>query len=403
MLPRASAAVASGERWDDVLDAVLGQLDVTRPDLAFLYASPRFTEHFPDVAQAAWEQSGAMLMAGCSTTGPIANGFEAEDEPAMAMIALELPGAILRPVRMTGALFEDQVSPEAMRERLGIALDEVNGWALLGDRFQYDAETMISQLSHAFPDRPIVGGMATPAARFQRRSWVFLNGSVYGDGGVGIAIGGDYDLLPVVSHGCEPIGETWTITGARGEWIDSISNRPALTLLGETLQILPSDMQLEAEGNLMVGFAANEYQDAFARGDFLIRPISAVDWERGAIAVDAKPRVGQTIQFHLLDAATASLDLTLALSESRDRLQTSTPVAALIHASSARGSIVFGSASHDAGEVERWYPGLPHAGMHSAGEIGPIRGRNALLGLAVGMGIITRRSAAGKHSEISPP
>ena len=145
-------------------------------------------------------------------------------------------------------------------------------------------------------------------------------------------------MVPVISQGCEPIGESWTITGVHNEWIETISNRPALSLLGETLQILPADMQEEAESNLVAGFAANEYRDAFGRGDFLIRSITAVDWERGAIAVDARPRVGQTIHFHLRDAPTASLDLTLALTEARTRLDGATPVAAMIHAGGVAGS-----------------------------------------------------------------
>ncbi len=392
-LPCASAALASGDRWDEVLDAVIDQLDATRPDLAFIYASPRFAEHFPALAQAAWEQTGASLMAGASTTTAIANGIEAENQSAIAMVAMSLPGAILRPARLTQSLLDDHVSPAAMRERLGIGLEDVNGWILLADGFRLDADRLVEQLSSSYPGAPVVGGLATPAAAYQHRSWVFLNGSVYADGGAGIAIGGDYDLVPIMAHGCEPIGETWTITGAKGEWIETISNRPALSLLGETLEMLPSDVQEEAESNLVAGFAANEYQDRFARGDFLIRSIKAVDWERGAIAVAARPRVGQTIQFHIRDAATASLDLTLALSEARNQIEQRAPVAALIHASNSRGTALFGVPDHDATELARRFPGLPHGGMVSAGEFGPGGKRSQHFGLTASIGLITTKPA----------
>ena len=105
--------MASGDRWDDVLDAVLGQLDVTQPDLAFIYASPRFAEFFPDMAQAAWDQSGAMLLAGCSTTGAFAGGLASGNQPSIAMLALSLPGAMLRPVRLTPSMLEEDVSPDS--------------------------------------------------------------------------------------------------------------------------------------------------------------------------------------------------------------------------------------------------------------------------------------------------
>lgn len=399
-LPYASAAIASGDAWDRALAAVLDQLDVERPDLAFIYASPRFAEHFPALAQAAWEQTGATLMAGASTTTAIANGIEAENQSAIAMIAMSLPGATLRPARFTQSLLDDHVSPGAMRERLGIGLEDVHGWILLADRFRLDADRLIEHLSSSYPVAPVVGGLATPAAAYQHRSWVFLNGSVYADGGAGIAIGGDYEIVPVLAHGCEPIGETWTITGARGEWIETISNRPALSLLGETLEILPADVQEEAESNLVAGFAANEYQDKFARGDFLIRSITAVDWERGAIAIAARPRIGQTIQFHLRDAATASLDLTLALTEARNQLEHRTTVAALIHSSNNRGTALFGVPDHDATELARRFPGLPHGGMVSTGEFGPGGKRSQHFGLTASIGLITTRPS--RSSGISP-
>ncbi len=396
-LPRASAAIAAGETWEDTLDALLGQLDIAHPDLLLLFASTQFAEHFPALVHTAWERSGAMLLAGCSTTGPVAEGIEAEHQPAIAALALSLPGATLRPSRFTQALIEAPADPDSVRERLGIDEADVNGWLLFSDPHRSEPARTVGLVSSAYPGAPVVGGLAT-APPNRPRSWVFLNGETYADGGVGIAIGGDYDLLPIVAQGCEPIGETWTITGAHGEWVTSISNRPALTMLAETLEILPVDMQQEAESNLVAGLAANEYQDKFGRGDFLIRNITAIDWERGALALAAQPRIGQTIQFHLRDAATASLDLTLALTESHNQLGDSTPVAAVLTTCNGRGSTLFGIPDHDAAELARRFPGLPHAGMIAAGEIGPAGKRNAVHGFAASIGLIVRNAPDSRSS-----
>ncbi|MBX3068998.1 MAG: FIST C-terminal domain-containing protein [Thermomicrobiales bacterium] len=400
-LPRASAAIASGRNWADTLDTVLGHIDVAQPDLAFVFVSPHFVEYLPDLLHAAWERSGSTLLAGSTTVAPIAERIEAEHQPAIAMLAMSLPGATLRPARFTQALIDDPSTAEEFRERLGIETSDVNGWLLLTSSHRCDPLATINRLAAGYPGVPIVGGVAAPSLQINR-SWVFLNGSVYGDGAAGIAIGGNYDILPVLAQGCEPIGETWTITGVRDQWIESISNRPALTLLAETLDLLPADMQEEAEGNLVAGFAANEYQDRFARGDFLIRAITAVDWEKGAFAVAGHPRVGQTIQLHLRDAATAGLDLTLSLMEANNLLGRRTPVAALLHSSFARGSQFFGTPDHDAAELDRRFPGLPHAGMVGHSEIGPVSGKTGVHGYSTSIGIITRRPPAGATTEETP-
>lgn len=394
IIPRASAAIASGRDWTDTLDTLLGHIDIEQPDLAFISVSPHYTEYLPDLLQTAWDRSGATLLAGGSTTGPIAERIEAEDQPAMSMLALSLPGALLRPARFTPALLEDSCSPGALSDRLSLDPDDVNGWIVLAAHHPTGPERLISCAGVAYPGKPIVGGVASPAPH-SSRSWVFLNGAVYSDGGVGIAIGGNYDITPVVAQGCEPIGETWTITGVRDDqWIDSISNRSALALLAETLDVLPTDMQEEAEGHLVAGFAANEYQHHFDRGDFLLRDIIAVDWERGALAVAATPRVGQTIQFHLRDAATASLDLTLSLMEAQNLMGGRTPVAALIHSCPGRGAGFFGTPDHEAAEFDRRFPGLPHAGMVTTGQFWSTGSRGYVQRYSASIGIITRRNPA---------
>lgn len=397
ILPRASAALATGPRWVDTMNAVLGQIEVAQPDLVFIYVSPHFTEFLPLLLQTAWERTEATLLTGCSTTAPIAERIEAEHQPAIAMLALSLPGAVLRPVRFTQALLDDAADAVTLRDRLAVETSDAQGWIVLASSHQCDAEAIVGRLQSSYPGTPVVGGVAASSPHSHRSS-VFLNGSAYGDGAVGVAIGGAYDLVPVLAQGCEPIGDVWTITGVRDTWIESISNRPALTLLAESLDVLPADMQEEAESNLAAGFAINEYQDRFNRGDFQIRTITAVDWEKGAIAVAGRPRVGQSIQFHLRDAATASLDLTLALMETRNQMSESTPVAALLHSSQQRGVEFFDTPDHDAAELDRRFPGLPHAGMMASLEIGRSNAHNALHGYSSSIGIITRRPRAAASS-----
>jgi len=58
---------------------------------------------------------------------------------------------------------------------------------------------------------PVLGGLASGDYTAQSTQ-VYLNGEVFEDGGVAVSVGGDVKLSGVISQGCTPIGDTWTLT-----------------------------------------------------------------------------------------------------------------------------------------------------------------------------------------------
>ncbi len=118
-----------------------------------------------------------------------------------------------------------------------MAPDDVAVWFLFADPFTLDAEGLLAAWSEAYPRTPIVGGLASHPR--VRRTYVFLNDEVYDRGAVAMELGGTYGVRTIVSQGCTPIGETWTITGATGNVIEPIGQRPAYQVLLETVQALP--------------------------------------------------------------------------------------------------------------------------------------------------------------------
>ena len=294
---RAKSAVGIGRGWQYALDVALDGIREIVPDAVIVFASAQFADDLPRISEAVWHHSSSMIVIGCASSGVIGRGIELEEDPAISLVALELPGAVLRPVRFTQGMLEDAQDGN-LAERAGVEPALVNGWFVLADPFKMDGALLVDRLNTAYPGLPVIGGLLAPSPG-QRETWVMLNGQTYGDGGVGLSIGGAFDLMPIVSQGCEPIGETWTITAVEDKWIETISNRPALQMLTETLATLPFDMQLEAQNHLVAGLAANEYRESFGRGDFLIRNIIGIRRETAEIAIGARPRVGQTIQFQL--------------------------------------------------------------------------------------------------------
>ena len=164
-------------------------------------------------------------------------------------------------------------------------------------------------------------------------------------------------------------------------------------MLVETLNALPDYIQTRAQQNLLVGIAANEYRHDFRRGDFLVRNIDGIDRNNGAIAIRAMPRIGQTIQFQMRDAATSDLDLTVMLDDLKTTLQGRKPIAAILNSCNGRGVNLFGASHHDAAAVGKKLGPLPLAGLFCAGEIGPIGGTGGgtfLHGFTASLGVIVR-------------
>ena len=397
----AGSGISGQPRWRDALADALAQMPGLQArraagqdaaiDVCFLFASHAYAADFGVLLAETADATRARCIIGCSGQGIIGAEREIEGHPALALLALRLPDAEVRPIRITQDDIQRCAGREDWRSFTGVSPDRVNAWVLFADPFTLDAEALLAGFSGAYPKTPVVGGMAS--GDFQhRRTHVFLNRHVYPSGAVALALGGAYQLRTVVSQGCMPIGRPWTITGADGQLVQNIAQRPAYDVLVDTLKTLSPDVQDRARGNLLVGLAMDEYREELGRGDFLIRNIVGVDLNSGALAVSALPRVGQTIQFQIRDRATADQDLNeLLTAAARSPGQ---PVAALLCSCNGRGMGLFGAPHHDAGVLARHLGPLPVAGFFCNGEIGPVGSRNFLHGFTASIGLIVPTQAA---------
>lgn len=388
----AAAAVVDAPTWDQALGAALGQVGdalAAEPDLVFLFASPAYAEQFNQIAAVAFERTGARVLVGCSGQGVIGPQREIEDRPALSLLGAAMPEARLYAVHITQSAIEECRSPEDWVRLTGAPLDDVNAWLIFSDPFTLNPESLLAGLAAAYPGVPLVGGVASGNPRI-RQTHLFLNGDVHQSGAILVAIGGAYTVETVVSQGTEPIGQTWTVTSAQGNMLETIGSRPAYEVLVETVQALPFELQMRAQTNLLIGLAADEYRDRFSRGDFLIRNLIGVDQSSGALALSAYPRVGQTIQFQIRDAGAADDELRSMLQNMRAELGERTPVAALLCSCNGRGAGLFGAPDHDARALADHLGPVPAAGFFCNGEIGPVGGVPFLHGFTASIGLILR-------------
>ena len=339
--------------------------------LGLVFMSPKFFPHAEQVLEIFRLHAQIPLLIGCSGGGLVANSEELENAGGLVLALYSLPGATLKGVRFTQEQVEAADDENYWPVENGIAKDKVNGWLAFVDPFHLDGEKWLRSWNKNYSSVPVYGGLASgnfpePLAQ------VYLDGEVFEDGGVAIAVGGDVALAGVISQGCTPIGEAWTLTRVQQNYIQHIANRPAYTVLSETVQSLPPEEQRKVQGNLHIGLVVNEYLDEFHRGDFLVRNLLGGDPNSGVLAVGALPRMGQTIQFQRRDAAAASEDLNELLAREKARLDGTEIYGGCLFCCNGRGKNLFGRPSHDSELVQAHFGPTGIAGFFCNGEIGPV-------------------------------
>jgi small ligand-binding sensory domain FIST len=250
------------------------------PDLLLLFASPAYGEDYTALLAAARNRTRAGIIFGCSASGFLAGPHETEDRPGLAVMALWLPGATLVPLRLHQEHLDLLDDPDAWPGLDAAVAGEITSWLVFAEPYRFDTQAFLRTLQQRFPGTAIMGGMASGMVS-ERRSCVFFDDHWYDEGAIVLGFGAPYRLMPHVSQGCAPIGETWTITGAERNVLLSISNRPALQVLQETVASLSDDLRQVAQRNLVVGLAGSEYRDDFHRGDLRSAASSASTRQRG--------------------------------------------------------------------------------------------------------------------------
>ncbi len=354
-----------------------GRLPAKDVSLGLVFMSPKFFPHAEQVLEILRLHARIPLLAGCSSSGLVAGQEEIEGAGGLVLALYSLPGAQLKGVRFTQEQVDQADDENYWAVEFGLVKNNVNGWLAFIDPFHLDAEAWLRSWNKNFAAQPVYGGLA--AGNFPEPvTQIYLDGEVFDDGGVAIAVGGDVALEGVVAQGCTPIGEAWTLTRVEQNLIQHIANRPAYTVLSETVNQLPPAEQQKVRGNLFIGLAVNEYLEEFHRGDFLVRNLIGGDPNSGVLAVGALPRPGQTIQFQRRDAATASEDLKQLLIVAKKNLELHEIFGGCLLCCNGRGKNLFGRPSHDASLVQEQLGPLGLAGFFANGEIGPVGENNFL-------------------------
>lgn len=388
------AAHWSGE-FDDAglrawVENLRAGLPAPRVSLGLMFLSPRLFPHAEQIMEVLRVHGRIPLLAGCSSNSLIANGQEVEENAGLVLGLYSLPDAELKACRVTQGQVEEANGPGYWPMETGVDADQTNGWLVFADPFHLEAENWLRSWNEAYAPLPVLGGLASGDPSSQSTQ-VYLNGEVFHEGGVAISVGGAVRLQGIISQGCTPIGETWTLTRVDGQFIQEIGNRPAYEVLAETFNGLSAEDQRKSRGNLLIGLVVNEYREDFHRGDFLVRQLLGADPRSGGIAVGALPRAGQTVQFQRRDARAATEDMQALLVRARAGLAGMTVYGGCLCSCNGRGHGLFGIPNHDARMIQEQLGPLGLSGFFCNGEIGPVGERNFLHGYTASLALFVKK------------
>ncbi|MGQ0823856.1 MAG: FIST signal transduction protein [Actinomycetota bacterium] len=362
---------AVGETAGEILERFEGD----RPDLLVCFASAHHVGAFEDVAGGLQKLLEPTTFIGTSAVAIAGGGREVEDAPALSVFAARF-----------GAGQADAFALDAVQTDNDF---EISGWPdelpargtllLLADPFSFPIPDFLRLCNAKVPGLAVVGGLASSAAGPGGNRLV-CNERVVTSGAAAVLLSGDVPVRPVVSQGCRPIGQPFTVTSAERNLVYELGGQSAMQRLQDLVLAADDPERDLMRQGLHIGVVVDEHKLDFARGDFLVRNLLGADQRNGALAIGDRVQVGQTVQFHVRDADAAHEDLRLLL----ERVDGD---AALLFTCNGRGTRFFTTPDHDTRLVEEVLGPLPLAGAFCAGEIGPVGGRNFLHGFTASLAI----------------
>lgn len=346
------------------------------PDLVLAFVSPHHAANYAKVPGWAYEFLRPGTFAGCSAAGVIGGGRELENREAVSLTAAWLPDT---EVRMA---YLEQVpdSPENVwPSLLETSRADVSCLVTLVDPYSFDPEGLLDGLDRAYPDTGKLGGLVSGGAQ-NRAPALFTGTDVHREGALVVALTGDWELRTVVSQGCRPIGEPYIVTRARGNVIRELNAGKPADVLRKIYENMNARDHSLFSTSLFLGIDMGDQRSRYAAGDFLIRNVLGIEPDSGAMAIDARVRDYQVVQFHLRDNETSAQDLVQRLRALAASQPSETIRGALLFSCLGRGERLYGVSNHDSNIFAQRVSSASLSGFFGNGEIGPVGARTYLHG-----------------------
>ena len=317
-----------------------------------------FSDHFADVTEAILEAFRKATHIedwfGCAAIGVCATGHEYFDQPAIVALVGRLPEGSYR----FFASAEGGVDGFVQRED-GWLSQQLGCFGVVhGDPGDGGALAAMPQLAEAC-EGFFVGGITASRGRHPQ-----IAGRIHEGGLTAMLLSGEVGVATGLTQGCSPIGTAHEVTAAEGNVLFELDGRPALEVFKQDIgEVLARDLR-RVSGYI---FAALPVRGA-DWGDYLVRNLTGIDEQHGALAIgDDLSEAGQ-IMFCRRDRGTAQADMRRMLTDLTGRLD-GPPRAALYHTCLARGANMFEAENAELGLIAEHLGDIPLVGFFGNGEI----------------------------------
>jgi small ligand-binding sensory domain FIST len=355
-------------------------------DLAVLFFSTHHVRAATVLARTVQERLSPRCLLGSVAEAVIGGNQEIEQSPAVSLWASRWDKPLtLTPFHLVLERTADGPSLFGWPDELTGSDPAQTAVLLFGDPFTFPIDLFLRRINEDSPGVRVLGGMAS-GIRSAGQCRLLFQDTVQDQGAIGVLLQGSLGLRSIVSQGCRPIGRPLVITRAKDNLILELGGKSPLMQLQQLWATLTPQEQGLFQQGLHIGRVLNEYQGDFQRGDFLVRNVLALERETGALAITDRVRVGQTVQFHVRDAATADEDLHALLRLDREAHEHK-PKAALLFSCNGRGSRLFPEPHHDARALCAEVGEIPLAGFFAQGELGPVGGQNFVHGFTASIAL----------------
>lgn len=322
-------AHATHPQWPMAAGLVLAQLRAQmalhgytrQATLALLY----ITDHFASAAQDILDHLSAELpqitdWSGTVGVGIASNNVEYFDEPAMAVMLLEVPS--------------DQYRVFSGVAPLGLGF-EAHTALVHADGATPDLGELIDEMARRTGTGYLFGGLSSSRSQSVQFA-VAADGNISGHGAAsgvfnggmsGVAFGQGVPILSRVTQGCKPVSGARRITGADRNLILTLDGEPALDVMLRDLHISLDEPQeaMAVVRSTLVGLTTSHAEPVHQTGNFgsdvIVRHIIGIDPARRGIAVAELVDEGMRLAFCQRNPQAAKADLMRICAEIREELE----------------------------------------------------------------------------------
>ncbi len=350
------AASAEGPDWVRTVTACLDALDAppAGANLGMLYATDALAGKLDAILIFLRENTGITDWVGTVGSGISASGLEYHDRPALSVLVGALPGDSYRvfpPV-------SDSLEPFLRDHGTWVDRHKPIFGIVHGDPRNHHIGAILEALA-AETSVYLVGGLSAGSGDLPQ-----VAGDVADGGLSGVLFSPELPVVAGLSQGCTPISEVRTVTQAERNVIMEIDGRPAVEVFKEDIgELLARDLR-RVVGYIYVAFPIAGTDT----GDYLVRNLTAIDLERGWIAVGELVAAGERLMFCRRDHEAAEKDLKRMVADVKRRAARP-PKAAVYYSCVARGPNLFGPDSEELKLIAEELGDLPLIGFYANGEI----------------------------------